>query len=232
MPTKHFRAPIFDTFRKKSPFQGLWEHAAKVQECIAALRETLDAFTANQHDKVPGLAATVSALELQADEIKSNIRNHLPANVRMPVDKPLFLQALAEQDRILDEAEDAAIWMSMRKTEVSPEIADGFRRLLAKVIETVDAYERAVANTHDLVETGFVKREREEQKQLIHRVHELEHETDVLSRELSALLLEPAAEKKLGPIAVYHLLKLTLQLSKVADHAENAGDRLRAMLSR
>lgn len=230
--SKHFRAPIFDTFRDKSPFDGLYAHAAKVQECVAALEDAVEAFTAGDHDQAAVAAEKVSALEFEADEIKSNIRNHLPTNVRMPVEKALFLQALSEQDRILDEAEDAAIWMSMRRATPSAEVADGLKVLLAKVIETVGAYELAVANLKDLVETGFVKREREEEKKLIHRVHELEHETDVLSRQVSRRLLDPKSEKELGAISVYHLLKLTLQISKIADHAENAGDRLRAMLSR
>lgn len=230
--TKHFRAPIFDTLRKKSPFQGLQDHAAQVKLCLAALGECVEAFVAGDAARTRELATKVSALELTADEIKSNIRNHLPANVRMPVEKTLFLQALSDQDGILDGAEDAAIWMSMRNTRIPDEVGDGLRVLLAKVVETVTAYEAAVANLEDLVETGFVQREREEEKQLIHRVHELEHDTDVLSRDLSARLLEPRMETELGPVAVYHLLKLTLQISKIADKAENAGDRLRAMLSR
>ena len=230
--SKHFRAPIFDTFRNKSPFQGLWDHATKVKECLDALQLCTEAFVAGEHDKVQGLAKEVSDREFEADELKSNIRNHLPANVRMPVEKPLFLQTLSEQDSILDEAEDAAIWMSFRPTKLPKDVGETLLKLLAKVRETVDAYEVAVANTHDLVETGFIKREREEEKQLIHRIHELEHDTDVISRELSRRLLSAEAEKEIGPIGVYHLLKLTLQISKTADHAENAGDRLRAMLAK
>lgn len=230
--TKRFRAPIFDTFRKTSPFEGLWNHAAKVKECLDALEATTAAFVAGKADKVKELAKTVSALELEADEIKSNVRNHLPSNVRMPVEKALFLDALSEQDNILDGAEDAAIWMGMRSHDLPPEVGEALQGLLRKVVETIDAYENAVGNTHDLVETGFIKRERDEEKTLIHRVHELEHETDVLGRDLSALLLDPAMEDRIGAVAVYHLLKLTLQISKIADSAENAGDRLRAMLSR
>jgi predicted phosphate transport protein (TIGR00153 family) len=230
--TKHFRAPIFDTFRNKSPFGSLHEHALKVRECIAALRETTTAFVAHEHDRTHELAMIVSALELEADEIKSNIRNHLPANVRMPVDKALFLEALASQDGILDKAEDAAIWMSMRPTQLPDDMGVDMMALLDKVAETIEAYQDAVANLEDLLGTGFVKREREEEKELVHRVHALEHETDVLTRELSRKLLTPQAEKTMGAIGVYHMLKLTLQISKIADHAENAADRLRAMLSR
>lgn len=230
--SKHFRAPIFDTFRQKSPLVGLGEHAAKVQECIAALVETTEAFIAGDHDKTHELAMKVSALELAADEIKSNIRNHLPGNVRMPVDKALFLQALSSQDGILDQAEDAAIWMSMRPTKVNGPVGERLAQLMDKVAETIAAYGEAVSNLDDLVETGFVKRERDQEKELVHRVHQLEHETDVLGAELSRLLFQQESEEEIGPMGTYHLMKLTLQISKIADYAENAGDRLRAMLSR
>lgn len=229
---KHFRAPLFDTLRKKSPFKGLDEHAGKVHECAQALQDTLQAFLDGRRDEVTTCAQKVSELEYEADLIKSNVRNHLPRNVRMPVEKALFLHALSEQDRILDSAEDAAQWMDMRQTVVPARVAGPLTALLDKVVETLAAYAEAVTNIRDLVETGFVKREREEEKKLIHRVHELEHETDLLNRDLSRVLLDPTMEDEIGAIAVYHLLKLTLQISNIADHAENAGDRLRAMMSR
>lgn len=226
--SKHFRSPIFDAFRSKNPFEGLWSHSAKVTECLTALDTTLDAYL--QGKDVEELAQTVSALELEADQIKSNVRNHLPGFVRMPVDKSLFLQTLSEQDRILDAAEDAAIWMSMKPFAGTDDIRAGLRSLLAKVIETGMAYQEAVENMKDVLETGFVSRERTEEKELIHRVHELEHETDVIGRELSRNLFN--SEKDVGAIGVYHLLKLANMIGNIADSAENAGDRLRAMMAR
>lgn len=226
--TKHFRAPLFDAFRTKNPFQGLWSHSAKVSECLGALETTLEAFLAGE--PVDDLAQTVSTLEYEADQIKSNVRNHLPGFVRMPVDKSLFLQALSEQDRILDAAEDAAIWMTMKPYTGTTDIRDGLRSLLTKVVETGTAYQAAVENMKDVLETGFVSRERTEEKELLHRVHELEHETDVLGRELSRHLF--ASEDTIGPTGVYHLLKLANMLGNIADSAEDAGDRLRAMMAR
>jgi predicted phosphate transport protein (TIGR00153 family) len=226
--TKHFRAPLFDAFRTKNPFEGLWEHAAKVTECLTALETTLDAFLLGEN--VADLAQTVSTLEFEADQIKSNVRNHLPVFVRMPVDKSLFLQALSEQDHILDAAEDAAIWMTMKEFGGNDEIRNGLKTLLTKVVETGAAYQAAVENMKDVLETGFVSRERSEEKELIHRVHELEHETDVIGRELSRHLFN--SEEQVGPTGVYHLLKLANMMGSIADSAENAGDRLRAMMAR
>lgn len=226
--SKHFRSPLFDTFRSKNPFEGLWGHSAKVTECLAALETTLEGYLSGGN--VEEHAQIVSALELEADQIKSNVRNHLPGFVRMPVDKSLFLQALSEQDGILDAAEDAAIWMTMKPFGGNDEIRNGLKELLTKVVETGAAYQAAVENMKDVLETGFVSRERSEEKELIHRVHELEHETDVLGRDLSKHLF--AAEGTIGATGVYHLLKLVNMLGNIADRAENAGDRLRAMMAR
>lgn len=103
------------------------------------------------------------------------------------------------------------MWMSMRRTAVPDEVGRRFGLLLDKVLET-----------------GSVRRERDQEKEMIQAVHE----TDVPARELSRLLLAPGMEKEIGSIGLYHLLKLTLQVSKIADHAENAADRIRAMLAR
>lgn len=227
---KHFRSPIFDVFRVRSPFTGLFDHANKLVPCLDALQEATKVYW--EGGDIQAAAQKVSKLELEADHVKSNVRNHLPGSVRMPVEKPLFLQLLSEQDRILDYAEDVAQWMAMRP----PQNADAFRAdleaLLAKSRETVEVYVSAVENLHDLLETGFVLREREQEKSIIHRVHELEHDVDVLEHALSARLLDPAVEKDLSAVTIAHLLKLTALIGSIADVAENAADRLRAMMAR
>ncbi|GAF93634.1 unnamed protein product, partial [marine sediment metagenome] len=34
MKKDHFRTPVLDTFRKKSPFEQLLKHMGKVNECV------------------------------------------------------------------------------------------------------------------------------------------------------------------------------------------------------
>ena len=38
----HFRAPVQDTFRRKSPFNQLLEHMDKVRECVDILGKGLE----------------------------------------------------------------------------------------------------------------------------------------------------------------------------------------------
>lgn len=154
-----YRAPIGETLRK-SPFEGLIEHAGKVKECVTALNEALTAFGEGDMEKFRTLKKRVEKLESEADRIKSNIRNHLPKGIWMPVDKQFFLMTLTQQDSILDYAEDAAIWIDMREKPLPPELREDFSKLQHIVVKTVEEFEKAVNNVPHVLETSFSEKER------------------------------------------------------------------------
>ena len=52
------------------------------------------------------LAIKVDDYERKADEIKGNIRNHLPKFIFLPIEKSDLLNLLKETDGILDGAKD------------------------------------------------------------------------------------------------------------------------------
>ena len=223
------KAAIGMTLRK-SPFDGLIEHAAKVRECVRALDEALSAFGAGDMEKFEKMKRRVEELESEADRIKANIRNHLPKSVWMPVDKQFFLMTLTQQDSILDYAEDAVVWIDMRGKPLPPELSEDFSRLQKIVVRTVEEYEKVVNNIPHVLETSFSEKERKETKDHIYEVHRLEHESDELERVLTKKIF--SMEGKLDPLSIWHLVKLVNILGDVADHAENAADRVRAMIAR
>jgi uncharacterized protein Yka (UPF0111/DUF47 family) len=90
--------------------------------------------------------------------------------------------------------------------------------------------EDAVENIKDLVESGFIKKEREETKNYIHKVHEAEYNADQKKYDLTKKIYE--LEKKLKPMDEYHLLKIADWVDDIADHAENVADWLRSMIAR
>ena len=91
----HFRAPVQDTFRKKSPFGQLLEHMGKVKECIDLLGDGLVRYYKGDYKNFSELAKKVSEIEHEADLIKSNIRNHLPKHLFMirQQDRPIRQRA-------------------------------------------------------------------------------------------------------------------------------------------
>ncbi len=226
----HFRAPITDTFRKKSPFDQLLEHMCRVEKCIEQVGDGLIKYYKGDYKDFSKLAKKVSEIEHEADLIKSNIRNHLPSFVFMPVDKGKFLWALSEQDKILDHAENLVIMLDMRHTKIPKELQKIFIDHCKLVVQTVEAMQDAVCNIKDLVETSFIKRERNQTKEFIYRVHEFEYKADKKKYEMTKGIYK--LEKKLDPMDVYHLLKIADWVDDIADHAENVADWLRSMIAK
>ena len=226
----HFRAPVSETYRRKSPFGQLFDHMGKVRKCIDILGDGLLKYYKGDYKSFSQLTDRVSKIEHEADIIKRNLRNHLPSTLFMPVDKGKFLWALREQDKILDHAENLARMLDMRHTKIPKELQGVFIKHIKVVIKTVYAMEKAVENIGDLVETSFVKREREQTKELIRKVHEYEWEADQLKYEMTKGIYK--LEKKLDPLDSYHLLKIADWVDDIADHAENVADWLRSMIAR
>ena len=226
----HFRAPVQDTFRRKSPFNQLLEHMCKVSACIDILGDGLINYYKGDTKNFSDIAKKVSEIEHEADLIKGNLRNHLPSSLFMPVDKGKFMWALREQDAILDHAENLARMLDMRHTKIPKELQKVFIEHAQAVVKTVEAMETAVENIRDLVETSFVKRERDQTKMYIKKVHEFEWKADQKKYEMTLGIYK--LEKKLNSMDVYHLLKIADWVDDIADHAENVADWLRAMIAK
>ncbi len=226
----HFRVPVIDTLRRKSPFDQLLEHMLKVIECIDILGDGLIDYYKGDYKDFSDLAKKVSKIEHEADIIKSNLRNHLPKTLFMPVDKGKFLWALREQDKILDHAENLVKMLDLRHTKIPKELQENFIEHFKQVMNTVKAMEDAVCNIRDLVETSFVKREREQTKQFVYKVHEFEWKADELKYTLTKGIYK--LEKKLNPMDTYHLLKIADWVDDIADHSENVADWLRSMIAK
>ena len=226
----HFRVPVSDTYRRKSPFDQLLDHMSKVRECINLLGDSLIRYYKGDYQGFSELTEKVSSLEHEADVIKGNLRNHIPSSLFMPVDKGKFLWVLREQDAILDHAENLAQMLDMRHTKIPKELQNIFIEHAQLVMKTVMAMEEAVESIRDLVETSFVQREREQTKELIHKVHDYEWQADQKKYDVTKGIY--SLEKKLDPMDVYHLLKIADWVDDIADHAENVADWLRSMIAR
>jgi len=224
------RTPVTGVYRKKSPFAGLLEHMDKVRECVSILEEALVKYYKGDIKDFGKSAEKISELEHEADLIKGNIRSHLPNSILMPVDKKYFIWLLREQDAILDHAENLAQLMDMRRTNIPIKLKESFIEHARLVAETVGEMEKAVSKVKDLVESSFVRKDREEVKKYIHNVHRKEWEADQKRYELTKEIYK--MEKELSPMDIYHLLKITDWTDDIADHAENVADWLRALVAK
>ncbi len=226
----HFRVPLADTFRRKTPFTQLFEHMKVVKKGIDALESGLIKYYQGDYKGFSTISKKISEYEHEGDIIKSNLRNHLPNSLFMPVDKGKFLRTLREQDSILDHADGLVRMLDMRHTKIPKTLQKGFIDHANSTLKTVDAMEKAVGNIMDLIETSFIKRERDQTKQYIYEVQRLEQETDKIKYDVTKAIYK--MESKLEPMDTYHLLKILEMVDDIADHAENVTDWLRAMIAK
>ena len=228
---RYIRAPLTGLIRK-SPFDGLLDHAEKVEECILLLKEGMEAYCREEYDRFEGISKRIAKVEHEADLIKGNIRAHLPRNVFLMVDKSHFLTCLREEDSILDYAEDASVWLSFRRDKIPNQIKDDFLEHLQRVVECVDAYQRAIKEIKGAIrktsKEGKRDKVKEGIKEAIKEVHRKEWEADTIEHKLTSAIFGLDAD----PLAIYHLLKVVELIGEIANHTENAGDWLRVMIAK
>jgi predicted phosphate transport protein (TIGR00153 family) len=149
--TVHAIAELFG----RSPFGPLVRHTQKVHECVREVKPLIEAFLRGDYEEVERLYDRISDLEHEADDIKREIRTHLPKSLYLPVNRADMLKYLKEQDAIADTAEDIAVLLTIRRTDIPAALHDEILLLTDKVIETSDLLVKAASELERLQESVF-----------------------------------------------------------------------------
>jgi len=222
-------SPIAKLFGK-SPFGPMQEHMRVVERCVAELAPVLAALTDDDLDTARVHGEALSALEHEADELKNAIRSGLPASLMLPVARRDLLALLATQDAIADSAQDVAGLLTMGRLRVTPVMAAPLAALCQAVIDVVTSARGLVEQLDELLELGFRGREADRLLEMIAVVSEQESVTDQLGIDLVRTLF--AHEDEMGPLSVVFWYETIRTLGRVADEAEDVGDRLRLLIAR
>jgi len=221
------RIPFLALFMS-SPFEGLLEHAEKIKECSWAFQQAIECHLADQCESFEKFRLEVDKLESEADAIKRRIRGHLPKGTLMPVDKFELFRYLHEQDKVLDAVEEALDWLSFRSEPGIPKALEkDFYLLVDAVLDPVEEMCRMVSEARKYFST-FSGKQRRLVKDIIHTLRQQEHEADKVEDAIKQKVLNMTIE----PVIIFHMIRLAETVGSIADHAENAGDMMRAMLAR
>lgn len=214
----------------RSPFGPLVRHTHKVQETVAEVRPIIEAFLREDYAAVAEIYDRISDLEHEADEIKREIRNHLPKSLLLPVDRGDMLKYLKEQDAIADTAEDIAVLLTIRETRIPAALHEDVLAFTDQVIAVNERLVEAAQEMENLYEASFGGREADRVIELVEQVNHGEYEADKMQTLVSRRVYE--LESEIDPVSVYFIMKLFRLLGAIANHAENTGDSLRMMLTR
>ena len=211
-----------------SPFEGLFEHAEKVKECSWVFQQAIECHMSANCKEFDEYRQEVGKLESEADIIKRRIRGHIPKGTRMPVSKFELFWYLREQDKVLDSVQDTLDWLSYRSFHASSEdVKKQLFEFVDSVLEPIEDLSRMVSEAKKYFES-YSEKQRKIIKGVINNIRQREHEADQIEDEFKIKLF--SLEK--DPIGLFHMIKLAELIGSIADHAENAGDMMRAMIAR
>jgi len=221
------RIPFLSLFIT-SPFDGLQEHAEKIKDCVWAFQRAIECHFSKQCEAFEVFREEVIRMESEADAIKRRIRGHLPKGTMMPVDKFQLFRYLKEQDSVLDRVEDALDWISYRPEPGIPEdLKNDFLLLIDSNITATEEMCKMLLEAKKYFET-FSETQRNLVKEIIRNIRRMENDVDKLEDGLKRKIFETISD----PISVFHLVELTEIIGNIADHVEDSGDMMRAMIAR
>ena len=221
------RIPFFSMFMT-SPFEGLQEHAEKVKECAWAFQQAIECHLADKCKTFEEFRQEVIQLETEADVIKRRIRGHLPKGTMMPVYNFLLFRYLREQDQVIDAVEDALDWISFRSEPGIPlELEKEFVILTDAVMDSIEELSKMVVEARKYFK-NYSEDQRVIIKNIIHTLRRQEHEAD----KAEDVVKQKVLNMDIDAVTVFHMVRLAEIIGSIADHAENAGDMMRAMVSR
>lgn len=221
------RIPFFSMFMT-SPFEGLQEHAEKVKECAWAFQQAIECHLAEKCRTFEEFRQEVIQLETEADAIKRRIRGHLPKGTLMPVYNFLLFRYLREQDAVIDAVEDALDWISFRSDPgIPPELEKEIVVLADAVIDPIEELSKMVVEARKYFK-NYSEDQRVIIKNIIHTLRHQEHEAD----KAEDVVKQKVLNMDIDAVTVFHVVRLAEIIGSIADHAENAGDMMRAMVAR
>jgi hypothetical protein len=221
------RIPFISMFIT-SPFDGIQEHAEKVKECAWVFQRAIECIIEDRCEDFEHFRKDIDTLESEADAIKRRIRGHIPKGTLLAVDKFQLFRYLREQDKVLDAVEEGLDWLSFRASAGIPQALEkDFMILVAAVMDPIEELSKMVFEARKYF-SNFSDTQRIVVKDIIRTLRQYEHEADKL---------EDAVKEKIfntidDAVAVFHLIRLTEIIGSIADHAENAGDMMRAMIAK
>ncbi len=214
----------------KSPLPRVEEQMQAVVRCARMVPSLVEKLLAGDQESIVELAKETSRLESLADDVKSQVREHMPIKLFLPVDRRDVLRLVSEIDAIADCAEDVGVLLTLRPLQAPEEMHALLESFVQRVMDTVDAAVDLSGTIDGLIAAGFAGRPAEKARALIDEVHRREHEADKLQDQCAKVLFRH--EEDMAPVAIFMWTKVLNKIGDMANHAENVGEQFRLFVAR
>ena len=225
MPT----TPFLNMFGR-SPIRPLEAHMAKVHACVNELGLFFPAVLKQAWMEAARAEQKIVQFEREADDMKRDLRLHLPKGLFLPVSRSDLLELLTVQDRLANKAKDIAGIVLGRRMVFPETVALHFMDFLKRCITASEQADAAIHELDELLETGFSGSEVKLVESMIAELSRVERDTDDKQIHLRQIVFD--LENNLLPVNVVFLYKVIEWTGELADRAREIGDRLQILLAR
>lgn len=222
-------SPLMKLFGQ-SPFKPLQEHMRIVVECANVVPGLFEAVHDDDADRIESHREQIYDLENQADDIKNELRAHLPKSIFMPVDRRDLLEILDLQDSIADTAQDIAGMMVVRRMKLPEAVYQPMLALTKRCVDACNQLAKIMEELDELVETGFRGPESDKVMYMIDELNKIETDTDVQAIQVMRVLFEH--EEEIGAVSTIMWDRVIHWIGDLANYAERAGNRHRLLIAR
>ena len=212
-----------------SPVMPLEKHVDVAYQCTKQLNGFFKAAIDGDWDKASEYRDAIERLEHEADDLKKEIRMHMPKSLFMPVPRQDLLELLLVQDKMANRTKDVSGVVLGRRMQFPAPIADDFLTFVNRNVDAAKLARKSVRELHELFTSGFRGAEASLVESLIEKLDRIETETDDLQAGLRSSLFE--IEDDLDPVSVIFLYQVIELTGEIADMAERVGRRLELLLS-
>jgi len=224
------KEPLFTSLFGRSPITPIQKHMQLVHDCASKLVIYLEQVVREDWSSAEEVANEIFELEDKADEVKKDIRLHLPKSLFLPVSRSDLLELLQMQDRIANIAKDITGLVLGRRMRVPPEISEALLAYIARSVQATELANKALSELDELVDTGFAGKEIDLVEKLISRLDTVEHETDLMQVDIRTTLFK--IENDMNPVDVMFLYKIIEWVGDLADFAQVVGNRMLYLIAR
>ena len=212
----------------RSPIRPMQKHMQAAAECARAIRPVIDAMASGDMEALDRGREIVDKLEHRADELKHEIRGHLPKRLLMAVERRDMLEILDAQDSVADVTQDVAELAALRRMTTPAALQAPLQALVDAALATCAQSESVVNELDELVETGFGRHEVARVESMIMKLNDLESDADLRGEEALRMLF--SIEDEIG-VGAYYWYEIIRWIGDIADYAERAGNRIRLLIA-
>jgi uncharacterized protein len=220
---------LFNVFGQ-SPIRPLQKHMITVHECVSELQPFFIAAMKKDWAIAEKIQSHIAKLEGDADDIKRDLRLHLPRGLFMAVPRSDALELISKQDLLANRAKDISGVVLGRRMEFPEPIQEDYMKFLQRCIDASYQAHKVIRELDKLLEVGFRGREVKIVEEMVDILHQIEKDTDRMQIQIRRTIF--SIEGKLPPVGVVFLYKVIEWTGDLANRAQHVGDRLQMLVAR